>query len=174
VGPADFRVAPPAAAEVEAEPGDDHLLDDFDDLDERQAPEVQEAAVRRVLKLIGNGAHGAFGDDLIEEHWCFTDRELDDLTPPVTAIINRRPKLRAAMARSDEAAVAIVMAGYLGRNIDDGRMAKEIRDGKRPGEAGPVTNGPRAGDPPAPGRWPDGQGGFRADVVPGAPGGGVA
>lgn len=140
---ADLSVGPPAAPEVEVVSGlDDGTLagDDFAELE--AAPHVDESMVRTLLKSMGGGLGYALGDDDVPDHWRFSDRELDDLTPPLTRIINRRPKWRQAVARGDEMAVAIVLAGYTGRNLTAGRQAQEARNERDREAASPAWGGP--------------------------------
>jgi len=81
-------------------------------------PEVSEDKMRRVLTVIGLGAHTLAGHPQIEEHWAFTDGELDALTPPLTAYVNRSQRLRAAVDRGDIVTVAVTLGLYVKRNVD--------------------------------------------------------
>jgi len=87
--------------------------------------EVDEAKVRRVLSVIGMGAHLAVGDPRIDEHWAFTEGELDALTPPLTGYINRSARLRAAVERGDVVTIAVTLGLYAKRNVD---ISREIAD----------------------------------------------
>ncbi len=125
--PVDLTIGAPSPPEVEpnnddALYGDEMLIDDDGEL--VNAPQVDESIVRTALRSVAGVASYTLGRDDVDEHWQFTARELDDLTPPLTRIINRRPQLRAAVARGDEAAVAIVLASYTGRNVASGRRAR--------------------------------------------------
>ncbi len=97
---------------------------------EEEAPLVNESLVRGLLKGVGSAANTTIGRDDVEDHWKFDDDELDQLTPPLTRIINKRPKLRQAIARGDEAIIAMVLANYTGRNIAAARGA-QIAEEKR-------------------------------------------
>lgn len=81
-------------------------------------PEVSEDKMRRVLSVIGLGAHMAVGNPHIDEHWAFTDGELDVLTPPLTAYVNRSQRLRAAVDRGDIVTVVVGLGLYAKRNLD--------------------------------------------------------
>lgn len=145
---ADLSIGAPGRPEVEAPPGDPFV--EPDDVADEPVPEVDEAVVRGLLRSLGGGASFALGDADVPDHWRFTDRELDDLTPPLTRIINRRPKLRRAVLRGDEMTVAVVLAGYAGRNVAAARTAQEVRNG-REREADRAAPGAPAGDHRAPG-----------------------
>lgn len=133
----DLSIGAPGKPEVTA-PGDDvddvEGAADWGDVDD--APEVSPDTVRVVLAAIGAGVGVVAGDEDVPNHWRFTDRELDDLTPPVANIINSRPALRRAVAKGDYAVVAIHLAGYTGRNLGAGKRAREQREDLI-GEAGP-------------------------------------
>lgn len=136
---ADLTIGPPPEPEVESTPAVDDVGLDVDDLGGLEsAPHIDESIVRSLLKGLGGAVGYVAGDDDVPEHWRFTDGELDALVPPLTRIINRRPQLARAVARGDEATVALVLAGYAGRNVAAGRKAKEAR-GERDGEAGPAA-----------------------------------
>jgi len=168
---ADLSIGAPEAPQVMTSA--DELAPDWstelDDLgDDLNAPHVDEAVVRGLLAVIGGGLCTFVGDPDIEDHWTFSQREIDDLAPPLTRIINRRPKLRAAVARGDEAAVAIVLAGYGGRHVAAGAAARRARkehDGHEHREAEPGEGSASA--PPAGARlWRDvGEDGGTADGV---------
>lgn len=151
---ADLTVGPPTPPQVGVDVGDAEAYE-LDDVGV-DVPHVDEAMVRALVAGMGNAANYVAGDDDVPELWRFTDRELDDLIPPLTRIINRRPALRQAVIRGDEMAVAIVLAGYAGRNYADLKAAQEARGENVTGEAG---RGPGAADahrrgPGAPqGRW---------------------
>jgi hypothetical protein len=137
---ADLRVGAPGTPEVEVESGTDFHDDGLFDVED-VAPEVDPSIVRGLLASMGTlVANSRLADDDVEDHWRFTDRELDDLTPPLTRIVNRRPKLRRAIQHGDEMTVAVQLAGYVGRNLEDRRQAKEYRadDDVEP-EAGPPS-----------------------------------
>lgn len=168
----DLTIGPPEDPQVDVA-----ALDDFDTdfvSDDGTVPMVDEAVVRGVLAALGMGAHVVLGDDDVEDHWRFTPRELDELVPPLTRIANRRPKIRQAIMRGDEVTAGILLAGYAGRNVRDGKAAQKARDerdGRFPGEVERPTNGAAAA-PGGAARWPGGGPGNGGSVRP-ATGGGV-
>lgn len=101
--------------------------------------------VRGTLQAIGLMVHSLIGEDGAgEEHWRFSSDELDDLAPAVLRIASRRPKLRQALEKGDELTVALILAGYFGRNIEATRVArKEHDDGElgREVESAPAATG---------------------------------
>lgn len=111
--------------------------------DALSSPEATEAQVRRLLSLIGLGAHTLAGHPDIGEHWAFTDGELDALTPPMTSYINRSRRLRAAVERGDLVTVAVTLGLYVERNVSISReiAAVEFED------AADAQVEPDAGDP---------------------------
>jgi hypothetical protein len=128
VAVADLSIGAPGRPETEAIPGD--MGADFDATElllEEEAPHVDEHLVEGLLRSLGGGLGYVAGDPDVANHWRFTEQELRDVVPPLTRIINRRPQLRRAVARGDEMAVAIVLAGYAGRNVAAGQAAKEVR-----------------------------------------------
>lgn len=165
----DLTIGPPAPPEVRTAPGERHELVELE-----EAPQVDESVVRGLLKGIGGTLGYALGDDDVADHWRFTDRELDDLTPPVTRIVNRNNKLRRAVMKGDEIAVAIALAGYAGRNVDLARAARKERD-ELAGEAlGPEVDVGADGPGVARGSHrPDGPNGRHDGGVPDASGGGL-
>lgn len=91
-------------------------------------PEVPEAVVRGILATLGTVlAISPLAVEEVPDHWLFTERELNDLTPPLTRIVNARPQLRAAAARGDEVTVAVQLAGFTGRNLIAGSLARKQR-----------------------------------------------
>jgi hypothetical protein len=88
------------------------------------APPVAEVVVRGLLAGIGAAASTLAAPPELPEAWRFTARELDDLTPPLTRIINARPALRRAVHRGDHLSVAIQLAAYAGRNVNDLRQLR--------------------------------------------------
>lgn len=167
--PADLSIGAPRTPEVEAEPIGIHVGDQvgpelLDDLE--VVPPVDESVVRGLLGSIGGGIGYVAGDDDVADHWRFTRQELDDLTPPLTRIINRRARLRRAVMHGDEATVAVLLAGYTGRNVAAGQVAKEARN-ERDREAAAAPGDPRADDPRPHGqaRW-DGRDGGRLHGSP--------
>jgi hypothetical protein len=137
---------------------------------DEDVPQVDETVVRTMLRAVGGGLGYSLGDEDVPEHWRFTERELDDLTPPLTRIVNRNAKLRRAVIRGDEMAVMVAVGGYMGRNMSDGMRAgraRRERDGEAAlAEADARTNGPgqapgSIGGTGAAGGWGGGHG--RAD-----------
>lgn len=126
---ADLTIGPPPTPEVSAESAPHGEAFSSEELIE--APHVDEAVVRTMLRSVGGVAHATAGRDDVKDHWQFTDREIDDLAPPLTRYINRRPKMRAAVARSDEASIALVLTGYTTRNFAAGRAAKKAEERKK-------------------------------------------
>ena len=173
----DLSIGPPGPQRVDNDALGAGVIGDVGAGDEVEAPggeppQVDEWMVRglvrsligRVLKIVLGVpdcmcpvCQRARAVDLVGPHdagdlWEFTDRELDELVPPLTRIINRRPALRAAVIRGDEATVGVVLASYLGRNFADRRRVRRVRDeltGQVQGGEGPAGQ-PAAG--PAGGR----------------------
>lgn len=179
MGVADLSIGAPDTPEVAADaldggaasrtegrhPGPELL--DGGDLD--LAPEVDELVVRTLLSSMGGMLHVAIGDEDVPEHWEFTPRELDQLTPPLTRWVNRQPRLRKAVAHGDELAVGVALASYAGRNITAAQQARAARDEEgndahvdreAPGPAGPAGAAPGGPHGFGPGRHggPDGHG----------------
>lgn len=140
-------------------------LDGLDDA----LPAVTMDQVRVVVMSAGLMLSMTLGDADVADHWRFTELELAALVPPLTTVINRRPALRRAVLRSDEATIALVLAGYAGRNLDSWRGAKKHRDDQaevesgREGEADGAARAAGAG----------GDGADRAAGGPDGPGRGV-
>jgi hypothetical protein len=109
---------------------------------------------------------GLIGDDEIERHWRFSADELDELVPPLTRYINRTPRLLVAMDRGDELEIAVVLAGWGGRNITDAKRAREARrerEREAEGSGAGGAAGVGAAGPPAGTGGPDGMGGRGPD-----------
>lgn len=157
----DLSVGPPAPPEVRTPPAsagpDDRALL----LEDEHVPQVDESIVRSLLSGLGGTLGHLAGDQDVVEHWRFTTQELDDLTPPLTRIVNRNTGLRRAVIKGDEMAVALVLAGYLGRNVADGKRARDRRD-ELQGQADDAARDGGAdgqGSPERDGRgWADGGG----------------
>lgn len=101
---------------------------------EEAVPQVDESVVRMSLQALGGLLGYPLGDEDVVDHWRFTEQELNDLTPPLTRIVNRNARLRRAVIRGDEMALAVAFGGYAGRNITDGSKARKVRR-ERDGEA---------------------------------------
>lgn len=135
---ADLSIGAPGAPQVNTEAGDEPA-------EALEAPpelvEVSEEQVRSVLGAAGLGLNYVLGDEDVHEHWQFTERELDQLTPPLTRYVNRRPKLREAVLRSDEITIAVVLAEWAGRNVADWRTAREARSDEDVEDEAPGAEG---------------------------------
>jgi len=137
----ELGIGAPGEPEVDLEGVDleEHLGADDEPDAELVAVEVSELTVRAALAAVGGLMGFALGDRRIPDHWRFTDSELDDLTPPVTRIVNRNPRLARYVAHADAAAAGLVIVRYALRNFDLAKQAKEIHD----------TNTERRSDLPA-------------------------
>jgi hypothetical protein len=167
-GVADLTIGAPGAPEVEPEAAE--LDAALADAEITEPPQVDPSVVRGLLASAGVALGHVAGDDDVEGHWRFTSTELDDLTPPLTRIVNRNPRLRRAVMRGDELTVAVLLAGYTGRNVALAREAKEARD-EQPGEAAPSAR-PVESDGGAPPGVAGGNG-LHGGSVPGPAAGGV-
>ncbi len=98
------------------------------------APPVLEVVVRGLLAGIGAAASTLAAPPELPAAWRFTPAELDDLTPPLTRIINARPALRRAVHRGDHLSVAIQLSAYIGRNVNDLRHLRGDDDDGFDGE----------------------------------------
>lgn len=87
-------------------------------------PMVEESEVRQGLSLLGAGLHDLAGHPDVPHHWGFSPTEVDQLTPPLTTIINRHATARRLAQRSPEAAVALVLGRWGIRNV---RLGGQIR-----------------------------------------------
>jgi hypothetical protein len=157
---ADLTVGPQPTPQVRPRAPEELPPAEVDSLLEESVPQVDESVVRTMLRALGGGLGFALGDDDVVDHWRFTERELDDLVPPLTRIVNRNVKLRRAVIRGDEMAVAVALGGYMGRNISEGNKARKVRR-ERDGEVEVAEGDVRAGGPGmAPGGfgWGDGAG----------------
>jgi len=147
----DLQVGAPGTPQVGAHQDVDDVDGGFDDGFVEEAPPVDAATVKVVLMALGSGVNALAGDDDVPGQWKFTPGELDAIAPPLTNIINARPKLRAAVARGDYMVVGIHLAGYAGRNLGAGSRAKEQRerDGEAAGSMEPwlPAGGPAGGQP---------------------------
>jgi hypothetical protein len=102
---------------------DQELVDDLEPV-----PVVDVDQVRRLLAGAGSAAAFALADPDVPDHWRFTDSELDDIAPAITAIANRRPQLARAIESSDYLVLGVHMARYAGRNVQAGRAARNARE----------------------------------------------
>jgi hypothetical protein len=163
--PIELTIGSPSAQRVDSEVLRTIRLDDVagelgDDPD-GDPPEVDDWMVRGVLRSVVEGGLGlVFGDPDAPELWDFTDKELEGIVPPLTRIINRRPALRAAVIRGDEAVVAVIFASYLGRNFADRRRVRRAREdvvGQVPTGQGAADQASASGDRRV---WPGAGDGF--------------
>ena len=88
---------------------------------------IEESAVRRVLEGAGTAANMIAADQDVPDQWKFKDAELRMIVPGLTSYINRSERLRAAVARGDQAMVLVALGNYFGRNLEDGRKARKKR-----------------------------------------------
>lgn len=171
---ADLTVGPPPAPSVrpqEPAPGplDGAAL-------EEAVPQVDESAVRLCLQALGGLLAWdvlPLADEDVAGHWRFTEQELNDLTPPLTRIVNRNVRLRRAVIQGDQMAIAVAFGGYVGRNMTDGSRARKVRR-ERDGEVEVAEGDVGAGGPgvaPGSGGWGTGAGHGSGDDD--AAGGGV-
>lgn len=167
--PLDLTVGPPGPPEVDVDPAEPGPPPE-DELGEPPpgeplapaVPAVSQDAVRAILQAAGNAAHhiSAVREPTFLR---FTDDELAAVVPPLTRIINKRPQLRAAVQRGDEAAVAVALAGYAGRNVQAYRRAQQGQPDQHepeqpePPEGGEGGNVSREDRGPAPGPDPNPQ-----------------
>lgn len=155
VGPAPIPSVRPRAPE-DAPAGPDEVA--FEEV-----PQVDEGAVRLSLQALGGLLSWdvlPLADEDVVDHWRFTSKELDDLTPPLTRIVNRNPRLRKAVIKGDEMALAVAFGGYVGRNMTDGSKARKVRR-ERDGEVEVAEGNVRADSPgmaPGSGGWGTGAG----------------
>ena len=141
---ADLTVGPAPIPEVRPQATNDVGHNEL--LLEESVPQVDESVVRVSLQALGGLLSYPLSDDDVVDHWRFTDRELNDLTPPLTRIVNRNARLRRAVIRGDEVAVAVAFGGYVGRNMTEGHKARKVRR-ERDGEAEAAEGNARAGGP---------------------------
>ncbi len=170
--PVDLSIGPPPPPAVSADPAADPAEVWADPAPE--VPEVPEAVVRGILASAGAVlAMTPLADPDVPEHWSFTERELDALTPPMTRIVNARPALRQAAAHGDEVTVAVQLLGYGGRNLLAGSAARRARTTDPDTDWITDTDGheqPEAGSTPPGSHGDDGTGPF-GDLGHRAPGG---
>lgn len=161
--PVEFAVGAPRAPEVETGPTDsakpatsrrprrDSMreagMPAAPDPFGEPAPLVDERQVRGLCKSLSGVLSALVGDPDVDRHWRFTDDELDELVPPLTRYINRTPRLLVAVEKGNELEIALVLAGWAGRNITDGQRAREVRRERQRETEGA---GPGAADVPGP------------------------
>ena len=115
-------------------------------LGEAEVDLVEVAEIAEALRVIGETAHAAAGHPEIPDHWAFTDREIDQLAPPVTALVNRHAGARALAQRSPELAVTLVLGRWTVRNV---RLSAAIREAAAELEAQDRETGEAPVEPPA-------------------------
>lgn len=130
---ADLTVGPAPPPEIRQPVAGEEPVD-LSLVDEEPVPPVDETMVRSALMACGGALGFVVGDEDVPGHWRFTKDELDQLTPPMTRIVNRNVKLRRAVIRGDEMTVAVGLGTYMGRNVRDAQRAKKVRR-ERDGEA---------------------------------------
>lgn len=90
-------------------------------------PEVvqlwDERRVRVLLGAKGAALHALVAVEKESTEWVYTQRDLEAIAPPLTAILNRYDATRAAAAAGDELAVAIGFFGYAGRSWRERQQA---------------------------------------------------
>lgn len=127
-----LRIAPPGEPTVNRPAADDGELPplsavEADPYDDDAAPGgvslVDEGQVRRALEQIGTGLHrltsNEVTDTLAPELWLWDARDLDELVPPLTRVLNKLPALaplRRAVHHSDYATAATLLGAYLTAN----------------------------------------------------------
>lgn len=112
---------------------DDDELDGLDADPDAGVEPVQligEEQVRLFLEgLVSNALHYSLTKSgspaRAAELWKLTARDLDELTPPFTRIVNRVPRLQGAVRRGDELYVLLYLAGWTTRNT---RALAELRE----------------------------------------------
>jgi hypothetical protein len=102
--------------------------------------------VKRILKAQGLLTHEFVGVGV--EDWLWRESELEAISEPLAAAMNRIPMVRAAAAVSDELTVGAVMFEYSLRSIRERtrvlRALKEAQDAeRRPARPQPQPSGPR-------------------------------
>lgn len=148
VGRATIGIAEPDAPEVEREAGDVAAVVVEGPALETAAP-LSEDTVRAVLEGVGAVMATLVAPEEDPELWRFTPAELDAITPPLTRIANRRPRLRRALEEGDELALALHLAGYAGRNVAAARRlaADRLEADERERETAPAGRHADAGGP---------------------------
>jgi hypothetical protein len=123
--------------------------------DVAEAPEVDEATVRQWLDLAGLGLNWTLpGRNYgVADAWRMTQRDLDEIAPPATRILNRHPWLRAVATRADVDAftLAAAVAGYGFRNGVEVLQARKDAEAERPHMGGREAAEPET---PAGPSWP--------------------
>lgn len=82
-----------------------------------------ERRVRQLLTAKGAIVHHLAAVDPQSTEWSYTQRDLETIAPPLTAILNRYDATRAAAAAGDEMALAIGLGGYVVRSVGERRHA---------------------------------------------------
>lgn len=130
-----LRIAPPGQPSVNRPAADDDgalpplagLEAEPDPYDDGAAPGgvrvVEDDQVRRFLEQVGGGLHRLTRNEVTEalapELWLWDERDLDELVPPLTRVLNKLPvlaPLRRAVHHSDYATAASLLGAYLASN----------------------------------------------------------
>ena len=81
--------------------------------------EISEEQVRGVLRAQGALLHGTAAVEKDSTEWVYLQADLDAIVPPLTRIVNRYDVLARAMAHGDFLAIALGMAGYGKRSLEE-------------------------------------------------------
>ena len=175
----DLVVGPPGLPELDPSAIADHpeAAPEPSGVGLQEDPEVPEAAVRAALAAAGGLAGHWMGDKRVPGHWRFTADELDDMTPPVTRMVNGNPRLRAVVGRVDALTAGMVLIRYITRNLaltpQEEDLEPSIRSGHLIAGSTAATSAPAAGGATAAGAGPGGPyspgGAARPDGVDGGP-----
>lgn len=136
-GPAFDPKTAPAAPEPDADLREEGAL--FEEWDEGR--------IREFLELQGEVMHAILAvDELDEDTWIHTEKDMRAIAPPLTRILNRYDVTRAAAAAGDEILLASAVARYGSRNYIRRRrhLARIAAAGPQPvtGVAAPEGTGP--------------------------------
>ncbi len=118
----DDRPPIPEPPETEIEPPESDVPPAPDEV-----PLVEVSEIADAIGAIGETIHGLAGQPEVPEHWGFTETEITQLAPPVTALINRHARARAIAQRSPELAVALILSRW---GIRNARLSAAIRQAK--------------------------------------------
>lgn len=122
-------IAPGPAAGEEIDPAatPEFALEYGPPAPEEGPPLLDDADVERWLERVGRVASWALPtpeDGLDPAAWRFTETEIEELTPPLTRVINRRAAwLRGWIRATDEIEVGFLLLEYLSANLTRVRNA---------------------------------------------------